>query len=390
VIDFAARQKSGIEIGPGGSAKRVAPGPGTPAAAATPATVAPRDQQVTTGRSSAEGDGFPPLPAVSDIRKPAGPEGTNIAGGQNLPQYAVDGRLATDPDYVPRDGGIIQREDGGITQLRGAPVQAPQAFETAQARDDRLFGPREGVNPVPNAQPGVFGEIAAQAGLRSRHAAARIEQAQGNRNADRAVRVRGQDTVAAAAGTRNSIAAAAELRARGAATRKVNEAAIADRARQGVDPNKHEELTEPVVKQRTAEMTSAIRFSLSDRRGGSKMSLADAPPAEISRLMVLHDIKQRQKKGDKDFWEGMRELIGTKRFESRNLYDTMPVAISKGRVLHADGNTTQASRVLNNLFNLLSPSDPADVQVQDMLRNLPTIEEYNAGLAAAKAKAKGR
>ena len=374
VLDFMAERKSGITVGPGGATADNRPGAEQPTPAG--ASLNPRSQQVMTGRSNAEGD---TLNGQTIPTQNIGPDGVT-RGAPQTPQGLIDGSgvpvRGTGAFQVTGADGQVHPAQG--VDLRSQQVQAPQAYESAQAHDDRLFGPKEGGNPVPNAQPGVFGEIAAMAGLRSRHAAARIAQSQGNRNADRAVKIRGQDTVAAAAGTRNSIAAATELRARGDATRAVNNSTIEDQARQSISQKDTGDDYEPAVKQRTAQMKSAYRFSLSDRKGESRMSLADAPPAELSRLKVLWDVKQRQKKGDTKFWEGMKELIGTKRFESRNLYDSMPVAISKGRVLHADGNETEASRVINNLLNFITPNDPADVQVQDMLRKLPTIEDYNA------------
>ena len=341
-------------------------------------SAAPHNQQVMTGRSSAAGDTLngQTLPTVGRNGQP---------GPSQTPQELISGTAVpargTGAFQVTQADGTVNPAQG--VDFRNQQVQPQGQMVTAQARDDMLFGPKEKDLRAP--LPGVFGEMAQRQSLRSRHKGALIAQQQGNRNADRAVKMRGQDAVAGAAAARNATAVRAEDRAAGAVAEKRVNDSINTIARASVSQEKQGEDYEPAVKEASARLNRDIDYTMGDRFDRRKK--ADLQPIEINQLRLASEAKRAMEGGRSSIWKSIKEMIGTKRFDSRDLYSYMPEYRDGNTVYFKNENNVDMTTIVKggrNWWNVLFPNDPADTQFMEIVKGLPSKQEYEAARKKGK------
>jgi hypothetical protein len=243
-----------------------------------------------------------------------------------------------------------------------AAAAQPQAQPTVRGFDVR---PR---------QPGVFGEIAQMAGLRSADVAAQRRQGAEERGLDRAIRVRGQDASIATAAATNRVAAARagmefQKEAESALEKQVSAFSNARADAPGFVDRFGASNRDAAIKKDSAEVLGRIKYSIGDRKDGKTLSQLSEP--EKQQLLFAEELRQRGEEGRSGWVRSLKSYFGNKRFDSRNLYKYLPVARDGNSIVLGTGEKVDLEALAKGGFNPFSPNDPVDADVQDLIRNLP-------------------
>lgn len=132
---------------------------------------------------------------------------------------------------------------------------------------------------------------------------------------------------------------------------------------------------ESQIKSKAASLGNDIRFTLADRKDGPK-EFNQLSDGQKQQLFLAHKFKDNVTSARGGITQTVRDYIGAKRFDSRNLDSYMPASVSPtmlpgGYLVHfKNGNTAQVSTVAGGGFNWTGPNEPVDADMLAMIKNV--------------------
>lgn len=350
---------------------------------------------------AAEGSASQPVaPRAAPVVAPTNGQAP-IEGGGSLGPVAPRAPTVADPAAVLRDQDYSAVPMGmGVISRNGEPARAfgtPGDYRGENsyvARDRVRPGMRDGA--IPEAPNGVFGELAAMQGLRTRLGQDRYGEGVGVRQRGQDIVMRGQDMSAATAERGQNVTMRGQtLEAANARARLAHDAgkenaasldkqidAAADRAtplaESGFFKNTENSMKarEEAKKQYGNELRRRINHSLGDRTDGKR--LENLSGAEFNQLVLADKVRRKVEDKRGTLSQSVRDFFGAKQFDSDNLYGYMPTkavpANDGGFVLHfGNGNTAKAD-IVGGDFKWLSPNAPIDADIQQLVAPLVRAE----------------
>jgi hypothetical protein len=324
---------------------------------------------------------------LSSLRGPVRAPGTGVnqVDGQNV-GYPSDGTIMTDRRYVPERGtGLIRGPGGGISAIRGAPVQAAGGPMVSASEYDRMRGAPSA--PIDPSKIGLGDVIAA--GIR--HGQARQEEQRISKGLDRSVDVYGKN-----------LTAATTAAATGVQTRAANRKAVDQRIEDVVlsDP-KYADMDKDKATQMSKQESSQLRARFSRTAAAEGKKLDDLSPVEAEQYVLYNKMRNKLEKYRNDPRPWAREFFGNKRYDTDNLLSYRPAMTAGGKAKPAEvipaersgmpfetylitlqnGNKISVGAAADGGWNLLGPNEPIDADLLALI--LPSIE-------AAQAKEQGR
>lgn len=128
------------------------------------------------------------------------------------------------------------------------------------------------------------------------------------------------------------------------------------------------------IAQSTAKAADAINYSLGRRKDRATIGqLDDRQVNDLHDLLSVRDSVQNARGG---FMQSLRDYMGNKRFDTKDLYSYKPV-YRDGDVVHFEnGNTIDLNEMAGGKFRLLSPNDPVNADALRFLGGVPDKATY--------------
>jgi len=309
----------------------------------------PREGQDAAPRSA------PVQPEVAPATRPQ--PGDQLPATRPQPgaaQAPIDAAGLIRGTAVPAEGtGAFQRSGGQPVAVRSAPVQPEVVRPAAQ-------------------DLGVFGNMV-RAGTLA--AGKRFEAEQQNKQTDQLIRAAQVRTARAGAerATRESNRSLIKERIQAIAEGAEPTVKSGVFGESAVDPKQREQ----AVSKRAADLRRDLEFTAADIKwdDGRRRQLDDLDQTQFNQVSLAVELRDRLKNAREGVLKSIRDYIGAKRFDSRNVVRYLPVAKTKdGRLILGSGETVSAGDYAGGGFNLLSPNDPVDAEVLDIIDNLPVRE----------------
>jgi len=196
------------------------------------------------------------------------------------------------------------------------------------------------------------------------------------------------------AGVKTRLEIAKEQRSTEAANEEQFSKTLEGRARQKLgDPmvdgdGKVDPAYESKVKTRSAKLLDEYRHTAANMRdaAGNKQTLGTLTQGQVQQIHMMDDIRNKLEKAREGLPKKIKDYMGTKRADSRDLNDYQPVGYEKSSmpgvakwIVLKTGEKVPVTEIAGGGFTIFGPNDPMDKQLLEM-----------ADAAEARKGSKGR